>query len=171
MPKLKGFPKYDAKDKESLINPKDEKPDLLSTEEEVKKLREELAKKEAELAKMREERPKVEIPPIVKKEIPKEKEKIEKVVERPVKPLKAPPKAVKLPFKIQDEELIRDLQHVMALEKPKQVKMLVYLAFKKGVNHAASIALQLKDPYLLDEFHDTLVDQLYDLLVKRRKLS
>ena len=70
-----------------------------------------------------------------------------------------------------DEELVADLRHVMSLDKPKQVKVLVYLSFKKGVHHALHIAKKLKDPYLLDEFHDTLVDELYDLLIKKKKIK
>lgn len=70
-----------------------------------------------------------------------------------------------------DEDLVADLRHVMSLDKPKQVKVLVYLAFKKGVHHAFHIAKRLKDPYLLDEFHDTMVDELYDLLVKKKKIK
>lgn len=70
-----------------------------------------------------------------------------------------------------DQDLVADLQSVMSLDKPKQVKVLVYLAFKKGVHHAFNVAKKLDDPYLLDEFHDTMVDELYDLLVKKKKIK
>lgn len=70
-----------------------------------------------------------------------------------------------------DEEVMQDLKDVMAMDKPKQVKVLVYLAFKKGIHHAANIAKKLKDPYLMDEFHDTLVSELYSLLLKKRKIK
>lgn len=72
---------------------------------------------------------------------------------------------------MKDEDLVQDLKDIMVLEKPKQVKVLVYLAFKKGVHHAANIAKKLKDPYLMDEFHDTLVSELYSLLIKKKKIK
>ena len=93
-------------------------------------------------------------------------EQISEVSETPSKAKPAPVSNI-----MKDEDLIRDLKDVMALEKPKQVKVLVYLAFKKGVHHAAHIAKKLKDPYLMDEFHDTLVSELYSLLLKKKKVK
>ena len=82
------------------------------------------------------------------------------------KPLSPPPSKL-----MTDQNLVADLKHVMSLDKPKQVKVLVYLAFTKGVHHAFHIASKLKDPYLMDEFHDTMVDKLYDLLIKKKKIK
>jgi len=81
---------------------------------------------------------------------------------------KAPPPVSSL---MKDEEVMRDLKDVMSMDKPKQVKVLVYLAFKKGIHHAAAIARKLKDPYIIDEFHDTLVDELYGQLLKKKKIK
>ena len=164
------MPKFSSEEKEKS-DP--DKADILPTEEEIKRLKEELEKKERLLRELKEKErpPRVEAPPEIferkKEKVEKEKEKI-KII--PEKPKKVPPPKVLPLFKIKDEELARDLQSVMALDKPKQVKMLVFLAFKKGINYAANLAMQLRDPYLLDEFHDTLVDHLYDLLVKKRKI-
>jgi hypothetical protein len=145
----------------------------LSTEEEVKILKEELAKKEKELALLQEqpiEKDKIKEEKTKEKEIRKEKEKIRispdnssrvKLSQKFVKTNKA---------KKLDDDIAADLKQIMSMDKPRQVKTLVYLAFKKGVNYAANIANQLKDPYLLDEFHDTLVDNLYDLLKKKKKI-
>ncbi|NQU99465.1 MAG: hypothetical protein HQ538_01895, partial [Parcubacteria group bacterium] len=114
-------------------------------------------------AKVIEEKPR-------EKEIKKEKEKIRISPDDPSK-VKLPQKIAKPSKKKKlDDDIAADLKAIMAMDKPKQVKTLVYLAFKKGVNYAAGIADQLKDPYLLDEFHDTLVDNLYDLLKKKKKI-
>ena len=59
----------------------------------------------------------------------------------------------------------------MAMDKPKQVKALVVLSFKKGIRHAIAVAEKLNNPYLLDELHDTLVDELYNELIKNKKLK
>lgn len=142
---------------------------IVPTEEEVRRLREELFQKEAELRRIQEERRELEkrIVPERKEEIERKKEELKEITEKPKKrPVKITP-----PVQITDEELASDLRHVMALPKPRQVKVLIYLSFKKGLQHAVNIAKQLKDPYILDEFHDTLVDELYNLLVKRHKLK
>ncbi len=55
--------------------------------------------------------------------------------------------------------------------KERQVQLLTDLAFEKGVIHATQVARGLDDPYILDEFHDTLVDKLYDYLVKEGRLK
>lgn len=75
-------------------------------------------------------------------------------------PIAAPPlRVVKTVQKIRDEK------------REKQVKLLIDLAFERGVVHATEVAKKLNDPYLLDEFHDALVDEFYDYLVEQDKLD
>ena len=168
------MPQPTYKEEESNLADKETSAQL-STEEEVRMLKEELAQKEKELeslggkfeekAKIEEEKPKPK-----EEEIKKEKEKIRVSPEDPSK-VKLPQKVTKsAKVKKINDDIASDLKEIMSMDKPKQVKALVYLAFKKGVNYAANIADQLKDPYLLDEFHDTLVDNLYDLLKKKKKI-
>jgi hypothetical protein len=145
--------------------------DTLTTEEEVQRLREELTKKEEALRVQSEKeapRELVKESMVEKGEEKAEKEKIKLAKEQPSKA--PPPKPVAPPPQIKDADLAEDLKYVMSLDKPKQVKTLVYISLKKGVNHAANLAKQMKDPYILDEFHDTLVNQLYDILKKRKKI-
>lgn len=157
-----------------------EEPELREvTEEEIAKLRAELLEKERVL----EEKRKAE-KLTVKKEILPEKEAVKfpekkpeevKEIEEKLRAMEkegiAPAAPVPPSPIMKDKELLRDLAHVMALPKPKQVKVLIYLAFKKGLHHAVHIAKLLRDPFILDEFHDTLVDELYDLLVKKHRLK
>lgn len=145
--------------------------ETLTTEEEVQRLREELAKKEEALEAMREKEEPREIVKEEKAEKGREEAEKEKIRLAPEKPTKTPPpKPTAPPPQIKDEGLAEDLKYVMSLDKPKQVKTLVYLSLKRGVNYAANIAKQMKDPYILDEFHDTLVNNLYDILKKRKKI-
>jgi len=44
---------------------------------------------------------------------------------------------------------------------------LVTLVSEKGLNEAISVALALDNPAILDEFHDTLVDHYYQVLVEK----
>jgi hypothetical protein len=55
--------------------------------------------------------------------------------------------------------------------KERQIELLVQMAFDKGVVEAVEIAKNLDSPYLLDEFHDTLIDRLYGKLVEEGKLK
>ncbi len=106
----------------------------------------------------------------IKEEIPsREIERIREKEKIPEKKQKVSGKSKKT--KKQKDDLYQDLQSIMSMDKPKQIKALVYISFKKGIRHAVSLAKELDDPYLLDEFHDTLVEELYDYLVKKKKLK
>lgn len=62
-------------------------------------------------------------------------------------------------------------KQVQAEPREKQIKLLTDLAFEKGVVHAIEVAKRLDNPYLLDEFHDALVDELYNKLIETGKLK
>jgi hypothetical protein len=79
----------------------------------------------------------------------------------------APPTVVTLsPVTVKEET-----QKFKGLEKNQQLKGLVDLAFQKGVIYATEVARNLDNPYLLDEFHDTLIDELRQELIKTGKLE
>ncbi|MEW6407975.1 MAG: hypothetical protein AB1465_04760 [Patescibacteria group bacterium] len=157
------------------IKEESRKEETLPTEEEVRRLRQELAAKEAQLKRLHETKKEkmAVIFPREKKE--EEQKKIEKEEEE-IKFIKEKPRGVSLPKpaapapKIKEKTLAADLAHIMSLPKPRQVKTLIYFAFKKGLHYATAIAEKMKNPYFLDEFHDTLVDELYELLKKKRKI-
>lgn len=48
---------------------------------------------------------------------------------------------------------------------------LVNAAFEHGLVKAINEARMIKDPYILDAFHDLLVDRLYKELINRDKLK
>lgn len=151
------------------------KGETSASDQEVQKLKEELARREGELRTFKEKegsdkQAELSAAKAIEKEKKIEKQK-ERIKESPEKPGKVTlPTKTKTPTQIKDDDLAKDLQKIMSLDKPKQVKTLVYLAFRKGIHYAVNIAEQLKDPYLLDEFHDTLVDHLYELLKNKKKI-
>ena len=49
-----------------------------------------------------------------------------------------------------------------------QVGALVSLVFEKGLDAAVSVAKQLENPAILDEFHDILADRYYKELVEKK---
>ncbi len=69
------------------------------------------------------------------------------------------------------EEAEEEAKRVKDLPQERQIQALVDLAFKKGLRHSIDTARALKNPYILDAFHDTLVDHLYKELVERGKLK
>ena len=67
--------------------------------------------------------------------------------------------------------VIKKAQALKSEPKERQIKLLTDLAFDKGVIYATEVARNLDSPYILDEFHDTLVDELYNYLIKQGKLT
>ena len=65
----------------------------------------------------------------------------------------------------------KQVKQLKDLDRPSQVKALCDLAFQKGLNFAIEVAKALDNAYVLDEFHDTLVDELYKKLVEKGKLK
>lgn len=55
--------------------------------------------------------------------------------------------------------------------KERQVELLVALALDKSIFEAISVAKNLDSPYLIDELHDTIVDELYAKMVSEGKLK
>lgn len=56
---------------------------------------------------------------------------------------------------------------IKGLQRQRQVKILADLAMEKGVHYAVAMAKKIDNAYVLDEFHDTLVDELYEELKNR----
>jgi hypothetical protein len=48
----------------------------------------------------------------------------------------------------------------MEEKKEKQIEELISIAFKEGVEKALKIVKEIQDPYLLDEFHDRLIEEI-----------
>lgn len=134
----------------------------LSPEEEIKELERKLEERKRELAGKGEVIPE-------EKEILREalKKHIEEV-RPPVlpEPAAAPPAAHKLV-----DDLQKKADDLKAEEKrEEQVRALVEIALTRSLGDAVKVAREAT-PYLLDEFHDHLVDDYYEKLVQLRKLK
>lgn len=57
------------------------------------------------------------------------------------------------------------------MEKNPKVKALVDMAFHDGIGKAVEEAKKTGDAYLIDAFHDALVDEVYDILLKEGLLK
>jgi len=60
-----------------------------------------------------------------------------------------------------------EVEEIRKFEPDQQVGALISLVFEKGLEKAVSLAKALDNPAILDEFHDTLVDRFYEILVKK----
>lgn len=85
----------------------------------------------------------------------------------PAQPAPAAPPIIAVP----KEEAKIKAGELKLLGEEEQIKHLSDLAFRKGIGHAVEVAQNLDNPYLLDKFHDTVVDRLYQELVKRGMLK
>ena len=105
-------------------------------------------------------------PEIKEKEITKEKEReiLKETVSERIE--KAQPLS-----SVQQKTALRTAQQIKAQSKERQIQLLTDLVFEKGISHAVEVARRLENPYLLDEFHDALVNELYGKLVEAGKLK
>jgi len=135
-----------------------EKP-TFSKEQEILELEKKIAEKKAGLEEGKEEMGKKE-----RESVKKEKEKIEGALEEEAVSTSVPSASPSA----QVQEQVKQLKN---LDRRNQVKVLCDLAFQKGLDFALEAAKSLDNAYVLDEFHDVLVDKLYKKLVEGRKLK
>lgn len=99
---------------------------------------------------------------IEKEKIPEEKERmVKQEIKNYLQELQKTP-SFSPPTATRDEA-----KEIKKLETPQQVGALVSLVFEKGLSQAISVAQELNNPAILDEFHDTLVDHYYEMLIKK----
>ena len=137
-----------AEEKYPISQPGREAPQKESPE--IKELKERLEKLETQLEKERG---------------PEEKEKIVKQeIKGYLRELQQAPSPV-LPTAARDEA-----EEVKKFEPGQQIGALISLVFENGLSQAVSVARDLDNPAILDEFHDALVDLYYQALVEKKIL-
>ncbi len=57
-----------------------------------------------------------------------------------------------------------EAHRITQLNQQDQAKALCELAFQQGIDFAVDVAKEINSPYLLDEFHDSLVDDFKEKL-------
>jgi hypothetical protein len=141
-----------------IVQPSKKFKEAPKAHEEIVELEKRLAEKKKELVEKEEVEPH-------DREIIKEvlKEKMEKPAPPKITLPTTPPSTSKV--------VVKKAKELKGEKKERQIQLLTDLAFEKGVIHATEVAKKLEDPYILDEFHDTLVDELYNYLVEQGKLK
>lgn len=123
---------------------KRELPEIKNIQERIERLKEVLEQEESPETKKE----------IIKREIKAYLEEIQKI------PSFAPP--------LESRDEVREISQ---FPPSQQVGALISLVFEKGLKKAISIARQLNNPAILDEFHDILVDRYYEQLLKKGVLK
>lgn len=122
----------------------------LPVEEEISALERRLAEKKKELERVK---------------------KLEGVVEKIGE--KAGPAAP--PVVLREEELTEEeklsLKKIKILPRKKQLESLIEIALWRGLGQSIKIAKALNNAYILDAFHDNLIDKLYKELIKQGKIK
>lgn len=149
-------PYRESVDDKAEAAPSAASPTSLSVEQEILALEKELAAKKAGLSK---ETPRP-LEQVIAQETPS-----------PVAAVAPATASVAAPVVPAVPAVHADVKHIKKLEKNQQLKSLVDMAFGKGVSHAVEVVRNLENPYLMDEFHDVLVDELYKTLVEKGKLE
>ena len=124
-------------------------------EQEITQLEKQLVEKKAALGQVKE----------------KETEQTEKEVLRSVvgeKIQQQVPQYRPAPVKPQDED---EVPSNVKQELKDKVQELVNTVFNKSLEEGIKEVSKSNDPALIDAFHDVLVDQLYTLLLERKKLE
>lgn len=94
----------------------------------------------------------------------KEKEILKEAVSKNIQVTQAPSDN-------QQQATAQTAKKIKGEPKERQIKLLIDLTFEKGLPHAVEVARRLENPYLLDEFHDAITDELYNKLVEEGKLK
>lgn len=118
-----------------------------------------------EIKELKERIEKLEVQ-IEKKRMSEEKEKmVKQEIKSYLQELQQTPSFAPLPTSRDEAD------EIAKFEPSQQVGSLISLVFEKGLAEAVSVARALDNPSILDEFHDTLVDQYYQLLIEKKILK
>ncbi len=113
----------------------------------------------------------------LEKRIEQKRRELEKVkrLEGAIEEIGEKPSATAIPVISREEELTDEekfsLGKIKTLTKEKQLETLGEIALWRGLAPAIKIAKALNNAYILDEFHDTLIDKLYKELLSRGQLK
>lgn len=75
------------------------------------------------------------------------------------------------PGVLTDDDVRQRAYELQEKEHAELISGLVELAFAKGMISAMKVAGAMKNPHILDEFHDTLADKYYEKLLESRKIK
>ena len=102
------------------------------------------------------------------KEGKKEKEIVRDILEEAQSQNLLPPPPVPT---ISDDDAQKAASDLKEKEHEVVINELIATAFSKGIAFAMKVANSLRNPHILDEFHDTLADKYYEKLLAARKVK
>jgi len=105
-------------------------------------------------------------------ELPTEKETLHEIIGEKIQqsaPQHKPVSPVQ-PLPVKPQQGDSTLSYVLP-ELKEKVQELITLVFNKGLDDGVKEAARSDNPALIDAFHDVLVDELYNVLVERKKLE
>ena len=154
---------------------KTQEKDEAVLEKEISKLEKELSEEKKALSEEKRTEAKEKLKEIYQSEL--KKEKTEQSESKETEGFKkeyfgagtgaaAPPAKTKIQKQVSD-----DTGKIKKMDQKNQVKALIKLVFAKNLAYAVKVARNLDSPYVLDEFHDTLVDEYYKEMVEKKKLK
>ena len=138
--------------------------------EEVSKLEKELTEEKKALGKEKKSEVKEKLKEIYQSELEKEK-KAEQETESFKKEQFGAGTGTAAPQAKNQKQVSDDTGKIKKMDQKNQVKALIKLVFEKNIAYAVKVARNIDNPYVLDEFHDTLVDEYYEEIVEKKKIK
>lgn len=155
---------------ERMIGMDEIKKETLTPEQEIAELEAQLVRKRAELSVG---------PPVgeasqqeKKNDLKKEEAVLESIIEGQALPSASVSPVAPFPSSVgaADEELSGEekfrLNQLKKMDKESQLKFLINVSFQKGLAEGVKLVRALNNAYLIDEFHDELVDEFYKKLIE-----
>ena len=140
----------------------------VTIEQEIAQLEQQIAEKRSALGASPPELPSVET-----QEPSTEKEVLHEIIGEKIQqsaPQYQPAPVTPQSSQIRSQQDHDDLSYVLP-ELKEKVQELINLVFNKSLDEGIKEVSRSNNPALIDAFHDVLVDELYNVLVERKKLE
>lgn len=99
-----------------------------------------------------------------------EREIVAEILRETTKDIPAPSSPSSTPAPLSDDTAKQMAYDMEEKGHGEVIRDLIALALNKGLIAALKVANSLKNPHLLDEFHDNLADKYYEKLLETRKI-
>ncbi len=160
--------------KTKLYESKQEQPqekDKVVLEEEISKLEKKLTEEKKAFGEEKKSEAKEKLKEIYQSELKKEKLEQDELKETEIFKKEQPGIGTSAPQTKTQKQVSDDAGKIKKMDQKNQIKTLIKLVFAKNLAYAVKVARNLDSPYVLDEFHDTLVDEHYEEMVEKKKIK
>ena len=156
---------YESKEEQS------QEKDEVDLKEEISELEKELTEEKKALGKEKKVETKEKLKEIYQSELKKEKFEQDELKETEGFKKEQAGTGTATPQTKTQKQVSDDAVKIKKMDQKNQIKSLIKLVFAKNLAYAVKVARNLDSPYVLDEFHDTLVDEHYEEMIKEKKLK